>query len=86
MKRAPSHSTPLWVNDSHPEWWHPLPVAAKFYFKKSASLIRLMAARGYLADIGVATYFDGTRWYVRVPLESFPAKTAKCANCTTKTS
>lgn len=64
VKRPP---TPPWINDSHPEYWFPVGVAARFYFRKSITTVKRMIKAKTLDDAGILSYWDGTRWFVRIP-------------------
>lgn len=58
---------PPWFRDGNPELWVPLAVAASQYFRKSRTQIKRYIKEGVLEEFGMASYFDGHKWYVRLP-------------------
>lgn len=63
---------PPWHEDSSPEAWVKLTVAAIVYFKKHPTYLRRLAAQGHLP--GAVRY--GSHWWVRLP-DEFTARLAK---------
>ena len=57
---------PPWANDSHPESWVRLTLAAKYYFRKHPSYVRILACNG---DIPDARKFMG-EWWIRLPKDT----------------
>ena len=64
MKRPPS---PPWLRDPHPQNWCDVALAAKVYFRKSLVTVKRYIKTGYLEELGIPSYWDGTRWHVRLP-------------------
>ena len=64
MKQNGKHPMPPWLRDSSPQLWVPLAVAARSFYHKSVDTVR-----GYVRDgtITLPTYWDGTRWHIRLP-------------------
>lgn len=58
---------PPWMTDKHPDRWLPVSTAAKYYFHRSIVTVKQWIKTGYLKQRGVDSYWDGTRWYVRLP-------------------
>ena len=57
---------PPWANDPNPECWIRLTLAAKIYFRKHPSYIRVLAGNG---DIPNTRKFMG-EWWIRLPVET----------------
>lgn len=66
-QRRAFREAPPWVLDGNPEYWVQASLAARFYFSKSVSTVRRMIENGELKRQGILTYWDGTRWFVRLP-------------------
>jgi hypothetical protein len=58
---------PPWLRDPSPENWTTASIAAQFYFRKSLVTIKRYIKTGYLAENGFQTFWDGTRWFIRLP-------------------
>ena len=72
MSAAPQ--IPPWIADGSPDNWVPLAVAARCYFRKSLQRVYQMRKEGTLDEVGIPTWFDGARWYCRLPVK-LPART-----------
>ena len=60
---------PPWTTDPDSAlYWVPLPYAARVYFRKSRARLHQMRIDGTLAEAGIPTWFDGSRWYCRLPV------------------
>lgn len=73
------NGTPPWVRDRHPEYWVLAAVAARFYFRKSLTTVKRMIKDGTLEDAGILSYWDGTRWHLRLPEMITPQRTNRSA-------
>lgn len=72
MKKRPA---PPWLYDSNPSRWVTLTLAAHFYFRKHPVTMKRAIKSGYLEENGIPSYFDGFRWWVRLPYDLIqPAK------------
>ena len=60
-------NSPPWIRDRHPEYWVLVGVAARFYFRKSVTTVKRMIKDGSLNEAGIMSYWDGTRWHLRLP-------------------
>lgn len=58
---------PPWIRDPEPEKWVTVGVAARAYFRKSIVTVKQYIKTGYLEECGIPSYWDGTRWFVRLP-------------------
>lgn len=65
MKTKPP--MPPWLRDAHPELWVTASIAAHFYFRKHLVTIKRYIKSGYLEENGFRTFWDGKRWYIRLP-------------------
>lgn len=65
MKKRPP--MPPWTRDPRPDLWVPVMIAARFYFRKSRATVKRYIKDGTLDEIGILSYWDGTRWYIRLP-------------------
>ena len=57
---------PPWLKDVQPDAWVELSVAARF-FRRSRVRMHQWIQDGTFKEANIPTYFDGTRWYVRIP-------------------
>lgn len=73
-------ATPPWVKDGRPEQWFPVAIAARFYFRKTPTTVKRMIKDGTLDLLKIESYWDGTRWHVRLPTLSIALRIAKFAN------
>lgn len=81
MSKEELDRTPPWVKDGHPEQWFPVAVAARFYFRRTPTTVKVMIKNGTMRDIHkIESYWDGKRWYVRLPTLSSAQRIAKIAN------
>ena len=58
---------PPWLSDSDPDLWYTASIAAQFYFRKSLVTIKRYIKTGYLKENGIESFWDGKRWFVRLP-------------------
>jgi hypothetical protein len=58
---------PPWLRDREPQNWVTASVAARFYFQKSLVTVKRYIKTGYLEENGFRTFWDGKRWFVRLP-------------------
>lgn len=71
-----SYEPPPWITDPLArDNWVKLPDAGTYYFRRSYKATMAMLARGDFEDI-FETYFDGTRWWIKLPCSLEEAKNA----------
>lgn len=71
-----TYEPPPWVADPlSRDNWVRLPIAGTYYFRRSYQAMMKMLARGDLDDI-FETYFDGTRWWIKLPCTLQDIKTS----------
>jgi hypothetical protein len=64
-----SYEPPPWVRDPlSADCWVTLPQAGVHYFRRKYKNMRFLLTSGTLEEFGFPTYFDGTRWWVRLPV------------------
>lgn len=64
-----SYEAPPWVSDPiSRDNWVTLPTAGRYYFRRKYKNMRFLLTSGTLEEFGFPTYFDGTRWWVRLPV------------------
>lgn len=68
----PNKEIPPWIRDQHPELWVTAKVAARMYFRRHVVTIKEWIRDGRLEAIGIATYWDGSKWWIRLPRELAP--------------
>lgn len=63
-----SISPPPWVSDpvSAP-FWVTLPQAGEHYFRRTYKAMRAKLLAGEFDEFGFPTFFDGARWWIRLP-------------------
>ena len=59
---------PPWTRDSEPDKWVSAPFAARFYFKRSLVTLYRHIKEGVLEKQGIPTFWDGKRWFIRLPI------------------
>lgn len=57
--------TPPWAHDS--AHWLPLPVVARQHFQRDPVTVKRWIKSGFLKERGYDSYWDGKRWFVRLP-------------------
>jgi hypothetical protein len=65
---------PPWLRDPHPELWVPAALAARFYFMKSLVTVKRYIKTDYLKENGFQTFWDGKRWFIRLPYPLAPSQ------------
>jgi hypothetical protein len=65
---------PPWMNDARPYLWVSVAIAARVYFRKSVVHVKRRIKDGTLDKLGIPYYWDGTRWFVRLPNESIQSR------------
>jgi hypothetical protein len=56
-----------WVHDSRPQNWVLASYAASYYFRRTIVTLKRQIKSGHLARRGIKSYWDGTRWWIRLP-------------------
>ena len=59
---------PPWLRDSESQNWVPASVAARFYFRRSVVTVKRRIKDGSLMRDGIPSYWDGTSWFIRLPI------------------
>jgi hypothetical protein len=72
MTTAKRPPMPPWLRDTEPQNWVSAPIAARFYFRKSLVTIKRYIKTGYLEENGFLTFWDGKRWFIRLPYSLKP--------------
>jgi hypothetical protein len=55
-----------WTRDHRPQNWVPVAYTAS-YFRRTVLTIKRQIKSGHLARRGIPSYWDGTKWWVRLP-------------------
>lgn len=72
-----TYEAPPWVADPLSyHFWVRLPVAGELYFRRSYKAMRAMLERHEFDDI-FETYFDGSRWWIKLPVSQQSLEDAK---------
>jgi hypothetical protein len=69
MTTAKRPPMPPWMRDSRPFLWVPIAIAARIYFRKSVTQVKRRIKDGTLDNLGIPSYWDGGRWFIRLPNE-----------------
>ena len=72
MSKSPE--CPPWIYDTNPERWVLVSLAARFFFRRTPLQVKRWIKSGALKARGIDSYWDGARWYVRLPSSAIARK------------
>ena len=75
----PTKEIPPWIRDGNPELWVTSRVAARTYFRVTKVTVGRWIRNGTLATLGMPSYWDGHKWFIRLPQQLAPERKKQSA-------